>query len=150
MPKRNWTAKQLREIPELRHFAFDHKLARRAARCHRFGKYSPNLLCIAFVLGWLLTYIIAISSLIVLWALVESTGDTSPPGWVLLILLIAGPFGCMVALAKSLQVPFHDWLSRKHLRTELRRRGIPICIPCGYEGGDIDAPRCPECGAPPA
>jgi hypothetical protein len=43
------------------------------------------------------------------------------------------------------------WIYRstqRILRAELRRRGIPICIACGYEGGDIAAPRCPECGAP--
>ena len=38
-------------------------------------------------------------------------------------------------------------IRQRRLRTELRRRGIPICIACGYEGGTIDIPRCPECGA---
>lgn len=46
---------------------------------------------------------------------------------------------------------FSRWLVRGylawHLRAELRRRGFPICIACGYEGVDIHAPQCPECGA---
>jgi hypothetical protein len=38
--------------------------------------------------------------------------------------------------------------TQRILRAELRRRGIPVCIRCGYQAGDIAAPRCPECGAP--
>lgn len=32
-------------------------------------------------------------------------------------------------------------------RTELRRRGFPVCLNCGYEAGAIATARCPECGA---
>lgn len=36
----------------------------------------------------------------------------------------------------------------RRMRVAVRRRGIPICVKCGYDGGDITAPKCPECGAP--
>jgi hypothetical protein len=36
---------------------------------------------------------------------------------------------------------------RKDLRTGLVARGIPICIPCGYDLRGQQTPRCPECGA---
>ena len=59
------------------------------------------------------------------------------------LLLASVPVG---ALGGALGAFFvhRDALGR--LRSELRRRGIPICIACGYEGGTIDIPRCPECG----
>ncbi len=33
------------------------------------------------------------------------------------------------------------------LRRELNRRGVPVCIRCGYGLRGVGAPRCPECGA---
>lgn len=37
---------------------------------------------------------------------------------------------------------------RYELRQMLVERGIPICIPCGYDLQGQQIPRCPECGAP--
>lgn len=37
---------------------------------------------------------------------------------------------------------------RRHLRTQLVEKGIPICLACGYDlRGQVEA-RCPECGTP--
>ena len=36
---------------------------------------------------------------------------------------------------------------RQELRQMLVNRGIPICIPCGYDLQGQRIPRCPECGA---
>ncbi len=37
--------------------------------------------------------------------------------------------------------------TRRHLRTELVTRGVPVCVPCGYDLRGLPEPRCPECGA---
>ncbi len=48
----------------------------------------------------------------------------------------------------ALSVP--TWFTRRAIRRELRvqltQRGIPICIPCGYDLRGQTRPRCPECG----
>jgi hypothetical protein len=33
-------------------------------------------------------------------------------------------------------------------RQELNRRGIPVCLECGYDLRGLVGPRCPECGQP--
>ena len=42
------------------------------------------------------------------------------------------------------------WLSRRRcrrfLRAELVSRGVPVCLPCGYDLRGQQEPRCPECG----
>ncbi len=35
---------------------------------------------------------------------------------------------------------------RQHLRRELVKCGVPICIKCAYDLRGQDEPRCPECG----
>jgi hypothetical protein len=35
---------------------------------------------------------------------------------------------------------------RIRLREELTSRGVPVCIPCGYDLRGQTEPRCPECG----
>jgi len=37
---------------------------------------------------------------------------------------------------------------RRSLRRTLVNRGVPICIPCGYDLRGQDKAACPECGAP--
>lgn len=37
---------------------------------------------------------------------------------------------------------------RRCVREDLVMRGIPICIPCGYDLRGQSEPRCPECGTP--
>lgn len=45
-----------------------------------------------------------------------------------------------------------DWLAdrriRLSLRRELNRRGIPVCLRCGYSLQGLTESRCPECGRP--
>lgn len=36
---------------------------------------------------------------------------------------------------------------RKSLRRQLAERGVPICVPCGYDLRGLADGRCPECGA---
>jgi hypothetical protein len=37
---------------------------------------------------------------------------------------------------------------QRDLREQLAKRGVPICIPCGYDLRGSVSGRCPECGAP--
>ena len=37
---------------------------------------------------------------------------------------------------------------RMLIRAELNARGVPVCMPCGYDLRGQLEPRCPECGAP--
>ncbi len=37
---------------------------------------------------------------------------------------------------------------RRAIRSELNRRGFPICQRCGYSLTGLTEPRCPECGQP--
>lgn len=37
---------------------------------------------------------------------------------------------------------------RRCLREDLVLRGIPVCVPCGYDLRGQGEPRCPECGTP--
>lgn len=36
---------------------------------------------------------------------------------------------------------------RKSLRRQLAERGVPVCVPCGYDLRGLTERRCPECGA---
>jgi len=150
MPKREWTANQVRRIPEIRHCAPTDRLARKTVRRHALGRFSPNVLALACVGGWILAWMIATTCLfmVLAWAVPSWLGEGSPvPGWVWVAYMLSLPIGCVVSLIQSLRIPFIAWRTRRMLRAELRRRGIPICVSCGYEGGDIAAPNCPECGA---
>jgi len=46
-------------------------------------------------------------------------------------------------------IPFL-WLTngavRREMRDELRFKGLPICVKCGYDLGSIENSNCPECG----
>jgi hypothetical protein len=56
-----------------------------------------------------------------------------------------------VALPLSFQYLFRRTL-QVAIREELNRRGVPVCIGCGYDLRGQETPRCPECGrgfAPP-
>lgn len=36
---------------------------------------------------------------------------------------------------------------RRSLRVALAARGVPVCVPCGYDLRGLTTRRCPECGA---
>lgn len=48
-----------------------------------------------------------------------------------------------IGLNLAIRQPF-----RRHLRERLAARGVPICIPCGYDLRGLTEARCPECGTP--
>lgn len=49
--------------------------------------------------------------------------------------------------ALSVQIFWRRPLQRE-IRRELNRRGVPICVRCGYNLHGLAEPRCPECGTP--
>lgn len=58
---------------------------------------------------------------------------------------------CVVLLAGFAAVfhgvPLYGNALRRHLREQLRERGVPICVACGYDTRSSTTPRCPECGS---
>ena len=142
MPKREWTAQQLRRIPELRHVSRDHRVARRAIALYPFTRCSPIVLSSVLAIAWFMLWL--------LWALkvvIDAYGEPDVGRLGILAYLVLWWGGTAMWTPVGRFLPFLAVRARSQLRAELRRRGIPICIACGYEGGDINAPRCPECGA---
>ena len=142
MPKRDWTTTQLRRIPELRHVSRDHRMGRRAIALYPFTRCSPMVLSNVLAIAWFMLWL--------LWTLrvvIDAHGepDVGLVGTLAYLMLWWGGTAMWSPIGRLL--PFLAMRARCDLRTELRRRGIPICVSCGYEGGDIDAPRCPECGS---
>jgi hypothetical protein len=145
MPQREWTTKQLRGLPELRHLAPDDPALVRWNR----RQWIPQVLSLGVFLSIAVpTWILA---LVCIAETMDSNASYSARQLQLLtfsslvlflgsfpLALLGGAFGAFLAYRIGL----------RKLRTELRRRGIPICIRCGYQAGDIAAHRCPECGAP--
>jgi hypothetical protein len=106
----------------------------------------------------------------------EDTKRDRPMLWVILVIALAPTYGTILwkfvlhglikpandrevilqnAAFISFQIlmafiGFRLWISpiRKSLRQSLQAKGIPICIPCGYDLRGQLEPRCPECGAP--
>ena len=65
--------------------------------------------------------------------------------------LSAASFGAIVAgVTSGTGVTAIPWLwrrrCRRFLRAELISRGVPVCLPCGYDLRGQQEPRCPECG----
>lgn len=62
-------------------------------------------------------------------------------------LLLAGLLGAAIAITGtiSLQVLSARTIKRR-LRRQLCKKGVPICINCGYVLVGLDTNRCPECG----
>ncbi len=143
-PRRSpWSRGQLRLIPELRHFQPTDPFARRWT--DRFGPGWWLMIGAATGLAVVLSLAWHVLALALFDPLTRSLHagtrfELMMMGLVsmstLVVVLGAGFLGGRLAHRVRIRV----------LRTELRRRGIPICIACGYEGGDIDATRCPECG----
>ena len=142
---RPWTRRQLERFPELSRFAPDDAFAQRCCRPLRAGWWNAALLNATVVFLWSIVW----GVVCFLWLASSGSPRLPAPSPVGVILASLGWIAGLVVA-----VWFSRWLVRGylawHLRTELRRRGIPVCLKCGYEGGDIAAPRCPECGAPAA
>ena len=81
--------------------------------------------------------VVVATGLFVLW---DKLVASVPPKWGLLVvfLLYIAIFGAAVWFARQ------D--IRRRLRAQLASKGIPICIPCGYNLTGNVSGVCPECG----
>jgi len=130
----SWSKRQLRIYPELAWFDRADPIAR---RCVGRTSMRANMQALAG----------SISA--VVWALLCGVG-------VVLLGRVSDALGAIFFVTILIGTPIAYgfgayWVYRstqRLLRSELRRRGIPACLRCGYVGGDMSAPRCPECGAP--
>ncbi len=144
--RQEWSKRQLRLHPELARYARDDHLAQRWCGFLRDGWWASLFTAIVYGFLWSFACLVVAAFLfgfstriqnevmqIALRFLAGGIAILWIPGF-----WIAAQFGAFVTHRYATHV----------LRFELRRRGIPICVRCGYEGGDMSAPRCPECGAP--
>ena len=150
-PKTDWTAPELKRCPELRSITPNDPYFSRGAAVRRFLRTTlPELgvIMAALTVCCLILGLIARATL----GAVSRLPTTNPlmlhpwiaGGVVVFAVLQYGVITAVVAWWGRLRVR----RERHRLRSELRCRGMPICLKCGYEGGDINAPKCPECGAP--
>ena len=148
MSTRAWSTRQLRRMPELRHFDQSDPLALHWGRVFSDGAMASRWTSLFALTGWTIA---CLAAALLCFGLTLSTGLSvpNPPleavcRWVLLTVIIGWLPGCILINSRNRSSSLRH--ARRTLRSELRRRGIPICIACGYEGGTIDTPRCPECG----
>ena len=139
---RPWTRRQLERFPELARFAPDDAFAARCCRPFRAGWWNAALMSGTVVFLWSIVW----GVVCFLW-IGSSSGQRlhAPSALGASVAVVVWVAGVIVAAwgARWVVRGYLAW----HLRTELRCRGFPICIACGYEGVDIDALQCPECGA---
>ncbi len=141
MTQRPWSSRQLRLYPELHHAKPNDPQVRRwvddeRSRIHAFWVVGIGFLClwpfvvfpVLFMMGWGL-----LADIPILY------------NGIPIAAFCAWPMGILIPLVRTFRGAPRS--ARRKLRAILRRRGIPICLKCGYEGGDITAPKCPECGA---
>jgi len=93
--------------------------------------YGPRTLAVAFLC------VIVATGMFVLWdKLVESI----PSDWSMYPLFVLNLIG----------FGFAGWFTRRDIRRRLReqlvKKGIPVCIPCGYNLTSNVSGVCPECG----
>ena len=142
--RREWSTHQLRLYPELKHFERTDPLAARWCRPLRDGWWTEKWTGLFAVTVW--TFV-CLGLILACFGFAYRTGSRSMGSS--LVAIIVGvviawlPGSWIVGNWSAFQTRRY---ARRILRSELRRRGIPICIACGYEGGDITTPRCPECG----
>ncbi len=96
---------------------------------------GPRTLAAAFL------SVIVATGLFVLW---DKLVASVPSRWSVYLLFILSLIGFGIAI----------WLTRRDIRRRLRaqltKKGIPVCIPCGYDLTGNVTGRCPECGTPSA
>ena len=144
-----WSRSRLRRLPELAHIPPDDPYFARSARVRRFLRHWLPLLA-ALLVGEV-AYILLFGSLArLVAAALTPRMSTNPIGfrpwiiayWCVVVVLTYGV--CYAATLRMGHILRRR--SNTRFRTELRRRGIPVCLKCGYEAGAMSAPNCPECG----
>jgi len=75
-----------------------------------------------------------------------STSITSRSSWIYICCTIAlGGLGIPLATMIVPLLLFRQ-RTRRNLRQELHKRGVPICLHCGYNLTGCQSAQCPECG----
>jgi len=81
--------------------------------------------------------VIGATGLFVLW---DKLVASIPSNWSLVLIFMLYLIGFGLAI----------WYTRRdirrRLRTQLAKKGIPVCIPCGYNLTGNESGVCPECG----
>ncbi len=143
-PKTEWSAAELKRQPELHHLPPTDPYAKQwlVGRCLGFW------VDFGIVAACMLVYTTIWQGLcsLILVPLVTTHITSSP--WLAYVLLGANLCAILgLGVGTMLASSYVAKRRKRSVRSELRCRGIPICVKCGYEGGDMSAPRCPECGA---
>lgn len=145
MSTRAWSTRQLRRMPELRRFDPDDPFARRWASPWNWGWWlrvgcgAGFGAAVLLVCGLLAPAVLGMGS--------QRFPSPTAPRSAFLPTLLAAVGLVAAGLAAWAGYAMERSIQRTMLRAELRSRGIPMCIACGYDGGDAASPRCPECGA---
>ena len=118
--------------------------AQRVALWHEASVMEPKLRHMAVLLGALIA--VAIAAVLAMWAapmVLDALGLNGAQR----IVRVAIPGVCVAIGMFGLL-----WLQRRAMRRDIRRilvkRGVTICIPCGYDLTGNTSGRCPECGTP--
>lgn len=145
--KLGWTAGELKRVPERRHISPRDPFFRWRRWFLRRGARDG----LALVVGVCAIRAVFILMGVALWNTFVTPAFVAAPNGTRSISVTTYVLIVVQWLAVTTFAFWHIFrsarLERRALRSELRRRGIPICIACGYEGGDMSAPKCPECGA---
>ncbi len=82
-------------------------------------------------------FVVGAAGLFVLW---DKLVASVPSSWSLPLIYMLYLVGFGIAI----------WFTRRDIRRRLRaqlaKKGIPVCIPCGYNLTDNESGVCPECG----
>ena len=107
---------------------------------HRILELSLAPRRTVFVIGGVITWI-----LVVVFVCRTLAAPLGVPPWVAQVAI--QPVGMLVGFYWlfnfGLRRPF-----QRALREALQRKGVPICLKCGYDLRGQTEPRCPECGTP--
>ncbi len=82
--------------------------------------------------------VVVTTGLFVLW---DKLVASVPSNWSLPLL------GLLYLIGLGIAIWFTRRDVRRRLRAQLSKKGIPVCIPCGYDLTGNVSGTCPECGA---
>jgi hypothetical protein len=145
----SWPASRIRRQPELAHIPPTDPYFVWPARIARLVRWDLPDLGVGIALAALFAWAYSVAYGLVVPVICASTvgNPIALRPWIAAAMAVAF-FLHYASITAIVMWWMPGWFKRHNgrLRAELRRRSIPICIACGYEGGDIAAPRCPECG----